>query len=624
MTLDWVPERFPPSGSLAAEGFSKLLGRPKLDPLTVLVRETAQNSWDARDGSGRPVKFRIDGRTLTDAVRQVLRGEVFGGSSTLTGMSLRDILDAEAITGLYISDRNTKGLGGPVQANQVSPDRLYHWANFVLNVGKANTQVHAGGTYGFGKTIGYVVSSAHTVVIHTRTLHHGRPVTRLIASAIGEQFVLDGTLCTGRHWWGRELHGGPIPVEGSEADTLASAIGMPEFTDDEFGTNILILAPDFGGRTPRQGMTFIAESVLWHLWPKMISFEDSSAMTFTISWDEDAIPIPTPEDRPPLHAFVRAFRELRPNQPSEQQPAGLRRHLVARERPRTIVGDLVTVPFVAQQRARVDDGHDLEDPDSPGSASPFTDRACHHVVLLRTPELVVEYHEGPPSPEGGMEWAGVFRVRDEHDSVFAQAEPATHDSWQPEQLKDRTERSIVSKSLRDIRNIVAGSWGTAKTAPPTASSSTAIVADALAHLLGPVGGQGKGQPEPPVPTSGAARTRVAKVELLSSGPQLSDGSPATFVRLRVTPRPSATSTRISVEIGVALDGSTSDPSLDEQLRLVSSTIDNHSLPLEGRRAFVTIPGNSPREVLLLATRSSYSSILWNVHVEQQTELGVTA
>ena len=71
--MRWIPEPKPPSGGLAAEGFYKLLGRPRLDPLTVLVRETAQNSWDARLRNGRPVVFSLQGWQLDGPERAALR-----------------------------------------------------------------------------------------------------------------------------------------------------------------------------------------------------------------------------------------------------------------------------------------------------------------------------------------------------------------------------------------------------------------------------------------------------------------------------------------------------------------------------------------------------------------------
>lgn len=614
MTLDWVPEKFPPSGGLAAEGFSKLLGRPKLDPLAVLVRETAQNSWDARDGSGRPVRFRIDGQTLSNDVTRTLGTEIFANAAGAPGTGLHQVLSRSALTALYISDRNTKGLGGPVQANHVDPQEIYDWVDFVLNVGKANTAGQTGGTYGFGKTISYVVSQARTIVIHTRALHMGHPVTRLIGSAIGDQFALNGTLCTGRHWWGRSLSGGPVPVEGAEADSLAAKIGMPPFEDDEFGTNILILAPDFGGRSPRQGMTFIAESILWHLWPKFLAHDENPPMTFAVTLDGSPVPIPRPEERPPLSGFANAFREIASNRPSSQRPVGMQHDLITRGG-KTVVGELATVPFVSQPRVQVDDGHDPEDMDSPRAASPFNDRPCHHVALLRSPELVVEYREGPPAPEGGMEWAGVFRGRDEFDRILAEAEPPTHDSWQPELVTERRHKLVVSKCLRDITKVVNNRWGTTKTPLPAQAGSTAVIADALGHIIGPIAGHGPGKTDGPAPGSRVRRDK-AKVQVLSSGPLMHNGHPATHVRLSVMPKKHAQLTRLWIEIGVALDGSSSDPTIDRHLRLVSSAMDDHTQLLSGHQAYIDVPGDSPREVSLLAERSAFSSILWNIQAEE--------
>ena len=43
-------EPFRRDGNISAEGASKLLGRPSLSPLELLLRETLQNSWDASIG----------------------------------------------------------------------------------------------------------------------------------------------------------------------------------------------------------------------------------------------------------------------------------------------------------------------------------------------------------------------------------------------------------------------------------------------------------------------------------------------------------------------------------------------------------------------------------------------
>src|SRR4051794_39175362 len=102
-----------------------------------MVRETAQNSWDARDDKGNPVLFSIAGWHLEDSERRALRQSVFPRADRARGTGLADELASPGLTGIYISDRNTKGLGGPFNADQADKNDVYDWVDFVLNVGKA-------------------------------------------------------------------------------------------------------------------------------------------------------------------------------------------------------------------------------------------------------------------------------------------------------------------------------------------------------------------------------------------------------------------------------------------------------------------------------------------------------
>lgn len=615
LILDWIPERFSPSGGLAADGFAKLLGRPNLDPLAVLVRETAQNSWDARDGSGAPVVFNIDAKTLSGTVVSCLREAVFHNASKLPDPKLASSLQRPDLVGLYVSDRNTKGLGGPVQGHLESKDGNYDWVDFILNVGKANTDGMTGGTYGFGKTIAYIASRPHTIVVHSRAVHNGANVSRLIACSIGSQFALDGILHTGRHWWGKDDSSEPVPLEGAEAEAMAARLGMPGIDDGALGTNILILDPDFGQRTTQQGMTFIAESVLWHLWPKLVG--KNMAMDIRMGLNGANIPIPSPDSRPPLNHFVAAYFALKGGvgQPS----AVVRQHEIKRYKEQ--IGRLTTVPFPTSPfstAASVDDGYRPDDPDSPAPASPFTNRSCNHTVLLRSPELVVEYREGPPAPKEGIEWAGVFRADDELDGAFAHAEPPTHDSWQPNLITDHEQRLRVVKALRDIDHAVLTQWGKPKPVTAAESSSTAVVANALSHLVG-FSGQGKGRPGGS--TGGGAGTRGPKrasIELLDAGPRMLGNQPASYLRCLVTPPKGADVTAVTVSVGVALDGAMSDATLDPQLELVSAESDGNTEILNGRRSVFRVFGEEPVHAVICAKRSSASSVLWDITADVES------
>lgn len=613
MDLEWVPETYPPSGGLAATGFYKLLGRPRLDPLTVLVRETAQNSWDARQSDRLPVTFNIDGWDLDPSEQKALKKSVFPDAAKVKGSGLAGALSGSSLAGIYITDRNTKGLGGPLRADEADSDGVYDWVDFVLNVGKANTAGHTGGTYGFGKTISYIVSGVKTVVIHSRTLHKGRIQSRLIACAIGEEFIQRSRLCTGRHWWGRSKDGDPLPLTGAAADRLAHEIGMPAFDDDDLGTNLLVVAPDFGGRTPEQAMNFIAESVTWHLWPKLMRRTRSTPMEIAVSWNGTELDIPDPADRPPLHGFAQAFQAMLDEDDPENQPAGTRHELIWCQRPKTVVGELVTVPLVHRDRVPVDDGHDPDDPESPDAAAVITD-VSHHIALLRSPELVVDYLRGPAPPEGGTEWAGVFRCRPEHDANFAAAEPPTHDSWSPELLPRGPGRTVVKVGLREVRRALDSRWAPLPPEEDRRTSSTALVADQLAHLVRTTQGQGKGRKGSGGGGSSTSQ-RGPQVSIVESGPIRHGSSIATMAKVTVKHRPGSAGTVLHISCGAALDGAASDPGLDPQLRLVEASYLGTRSALDSVTAAIELVGQDDVAVEIVVARGAATTVLFDLVVE---------
>ena len=83
-----------------------------------------------------------------------------------------------------------------------------------------------GGTYGFGKTISYVTSSVGTILIWSRCEGSSGLEHRLIGSAIGDGFNMDGLRFTGRHWWGNAIasEGRVEPVVGDLAEELGEAM----------------------------------------------------------------------------------------------------------------------------------------------------------------------------------------------------------------------------------------------------------------------------------------------------------------------------------------------------------------------------------------------------------------
>ncbi len=613
MALEWIPEKFPPSGGLSAKGFSKLLGRPSLDPLAVLIRETAQNSWDARQDDVRAVQFDVQGRDLSMSEIEGLK-EVFTNARKISGSDLSKVISGKKVQGLIISDRGTKGLGGPLLANETSGDDVYDWVNFILNVGKEKTAHYTGGTYGFGKTISYLVSRVSAIVVHSHTSYKGKSETRLIASAIGSEFNIGGKICTGRHWWGVSKDGNPLPLTGRAADRLADQIGMPRFETGQLGTNIMIVAPDFDGRSTEQAMTYFAESITWHLWPKMVANHRDTPMTFSVSWNDRVTPVPSPSERPPLNGFVQALSTILDGPEMVALGFGTTYHEIKCLKPNTVVGDLAIVQLVEQGHAEVDDGGNTGSDDSPLAAAMITGPA-HHIALLRTPELVVQYLEGPIAPEGGIEWTGVFRCRDEHDHKFAQAEPPTHDSWMPNLISNSRDKTIVNVGLRRIKQVLDGLWTTPEDPTNRDVFSTASIANDLAELIRTLKGAGPGQPEGPGGGGGGGQ-RKARIEITGSGPVVHDDGVATKVTFKLTPLPGSRSSLLRMTCGAALDRTTISFDLDPELQFVEARWAGRTTHLEGHEQRLEIEGDQPTDVDVLIARGPESSVLLDVEIEE--------
>ena len=69
-------EPFRRDGNISAEGASKLLGRPSLSPLELLLRETLQNSWDASLGQSTQPVFNINVRSLSESEKNCINNFV--------------------------------------------------------------------------------------------------------------------------------------------------------------------------------------------------------------------------------------------------------------------------------------------------------------------------------------------------------------------------------------------------------------------------------------------------------------------------------------------------------------------------------------------------------------------
>jgi len=445
MKARWGSQRYPPDGGVASEGIRRQLGAPSLDPLTVLVRETAQNSWDARSGDAE-VRLTYGLYTVDPARCRAFR------ELLLPAPDRGDALDRELHPGaliLTVSDRGTTGLGGELRSDRTGPGRP-DFVNFVRNVGEHRSGGHDGGTYGFGKAILFSLSRADTVIVSTRCRYRDRPQRRLIGVMVGESYERDGLRYTGRHWWGDVATDGIVdPLLDDAAEEVAEAFGLPGFDDDELGTDLVVVAPTLGeveegqqGRDIGEAADVIAGSVLWHLWPKLVTKPGSPRPPMHVRVIRDGFELPhvDPGTAPGLGSFVKAFLALDGDRAQAHE---------RKSEPRN-VGRLASVPALDPVPAQ---GGPV------ALCAPFEGRP-RHCARMRSVELVVDYLEGPVADDPGLGYAAVFRSSPEADPHFAKAEPPTHDSWQTKHLSGtdlgvvRSTNKFIGERLREAAGLV--------------------------------------------------------------------------------------------------------------------------------------------------------------------------
>lgn len=474
MTPRWVSQLVPPMGAIKAEGIKNQLGRPTLDRFVVLVREAAQNSWDAADPSHEgPVRFAMDLRELDEETASAWRCALCATAPDVDDLPLRLALESSPLSILFVSDRGTEGLGGPTRADDVHEGAPHDYVSFALNVGEARDAGLGGGTYGFGKAVFFLASAASTILVHTRCLdERGAIESRLVGCALGPSFQSEGHAYTGRHWFGLQADSSEMvePVLRDAADELAQDLGFPAFVGDDLGTTIAVVAPELDNRDPDSVVGRLVNSILWHLWPKMVDKGEGPDMDFTVSRDGLPVQIPEPATHPVLGEFVAALGEL------------------------DELGDVITYGAGSKPIGKIQLRTTFAPPpviDEVGQEAGFR-FGVRHCCLLRAPELVVEYREGPPLSDDRVWYAGVFKVSVEHDDTFARAEPPTHDSWSPEYLDDR-DRSLVRVTLRKIEERLRSHAAPRFAQPPAGGAEgLAAVSRMLGGLIAPAPGQAAG------------------------------------------------------------------------------------------------------------------------------------
>lgn len=469
--LRWFPKPFA-AGDMDGTGGDRLLGRTELSPLEVLIRETAQNSWDARTDETNPRYGlhlrRVDFRLSAGIDTLFAVGRKTPGRHRVPTVQNLHLLE--------IFDRGTCGLDGPIDLSPALGDDPRNFQDLILKVGVPRDDGKGGGTYGFGKTAAYAFSRQGTVIFWTRCRNQGGVLEhRFVVSAFHESYVSQGRQYTGRHWWGAGEDGLVEPLIGEVAQAYGERFFARHFQGDETGTSLLILDPLISAPQEESGLSGQSQlqygdpsvlealfgrearrAIRRHLWPKLIAEPGSVEPPMDIELrvhDEDVRLV---DDHLGTLGFwgagLNAIRSrIRGGDAPVIAPSGLPVEVHDVVRNRKTIGHLAVVKRIKAIEPTIE-----EDDLDPG----WDEGSVRRIALMRgQAELVVttdDWSDHAASPV--FDWVAVFKSAKDWDRTFADAEPPAHDMWVSSAggetgLVIRAMRNKVRAILRESFNV---------------------------------------------------------------------------------------------------------------------------------------------------------------------------
>jgi hypothetical protein len=435
---------------VGARATHRALGPRSLSFWEIFLRETIQNSWDARISAEGPISFGVHAWVATPDQRALLRDFILTDPPSQLGIPA--VVNSDSLALLVVSDSRTWGLGGPTRADidpALTPGGRTDFVDLVRDTGRRGSKGLGGGTYGFGKAVLCQASAASTVVIYSRTTLEGFPVSRLIAIAIGnDEYQERGIRYTGRHWWGITDRGIAEPILGPGADAAAAALGIRGLINGPTGTAVMVIAP----RTPEDNspddmaednspddlagiITAIADAASEYAWPHMIpGLSGGPTIELTVTLNGTPVRLRDPVTDARLRVLADAYvrcEQLLDGSAAEGEDWPWHLRMLRSRRPICRLGPLVWRHYgsIAPR---------VPDPD-----------LRSEVALIRSPHFVVSYMNVPNHPSG-QSTLGVFLADPDLDSDFAEAEPPTHDAWIPTKGKHFDPVRRVQTQIADM------------------------------------------------------------------------------------------------------------------------------------------------------------------------------
>lgn len=252
MLASWFFTRRNPASKARDPLQTELLTNDNFDIAESLVRESIQNSLDARFNSGAPVQIRIHlGRHSQNAE---LSSHFRGFEEHLRASTRAGHVNPDALSGdchyVVIEDFNTTGLTGDISAAYSTPDIPNNWYHFVRAEGISGKSQGNLGRWGVGKYVFPKSSDINAFFALTR--RSGEPDTKLIGQAVLENHELAGVSYEPDGWFAEtDSRGFQLPISDTSvteefsrfwnvARTSEPGLSVvvpfisPKFTKDQF------------------------------------------------------------------------------------------------------------------------------------------------------------------------------------------------------------------------------------------------------------------------------------------------------------------------------------------------------------------------------------------------------
>lgn len=241
---------------VAKEGRMEMTGRSlrraiqnnSMPVLDLLVRESIQNSLDAYKKDSKAVKIDFGVGSFSN---QKLAKELEGISQALSSK-----YEEKYYLHLYIRDRGTVGLTGPMHFS----DKSYHDNNnllkLVYDIAKPQEEKGSGGSWGYGKTVYYRIGIGLVIYYSRIKDRNGKFQSRLAACLVEDEKDSNALLSSpalhserGLAWWGRKYtyKSGDRYEVGSVPETdekyiknFLSIFNIEPYQGDDTGTTIII------------------------------------------------------------------------------------------------------------------------------------------------------------------------------------------------------------------------------------------------------------------------------------------------------------------------------------------------------------------------------------------------